>query len=107
MRARTLGGVPLARAWQCALAGRAALWAVLAAALATRPRTPLTERALAWARAEITAACSEAAAGSRDEAFLPAPAELDAELASVLAPIGDVDPQLPAERWDLDPLLRR
>jgi hypothetical protein len=25
----------------------------------------------------------------------------------VLAPIGNVEQQLPAERWELDPLLRR
>jgi hypothetical protein len=83
------------------------MWAVLAAALAARPRTPLTERALAWARAELAVARGEAAAGTRDEAFLPSAVELDADLAAVVAPIGDVDPLLPAERWDLDPLLRR
>ena len=43
----------------------------------------------------------------REEAFLPAPAELDAAMAEVLAPIGNVEQQLPAERWELDPLLRR
>jgi hypothetical protein len=43
----------------------------------------------------------------REEAFLPAGAALDDAVASVLAPIGDVEPQLPAERWELDPLLRR
>jgi alkylation response protein AidB-like acyl-CoA dehydrogenase len=107
LRARKLGGEPLSRAWQCALAGRAALWAVLVAALGTRPQDALTERARAWARAELAAACGEAAGGVREEAFLPAAAELDATLAAVLAPIGDVEQQLPAERWELDPLLRR
>jgi hypothetical protein len=107
LRARKLGGEPLSRAWQCALAGRAGLWAVLAAALGTRPETALQQRALAWARAERAAACGEAAGGTREEAFLPAAAELDAALASVLAPIGDLEPRLPAERWELDPLLRR
>jgi alkylation response protein AidB-like acyl-CoA dehydrogenase len=107
LRARKLGGEPLSRAWQCALAGRAGLWAVLVAALGARPAAPLQQRALAWARAELAAACGEAAGGTREEAFLPATAELDAALASVLAPIGDVEPQLPAERWELDPLLRR
>jgi alkylation response protein AidB-like acyl-CoA dehydrogenase len=110
MRARQLGGEPLSRAWQCALAGRAGMWAVLVAALgAARVSGPraLQEHALAWARAEFAAACAEATGGVREEAFLPAAAELDAALAAVLAPIGDVEPQLPTERWELDPLLRR
>ena len=107
MRARKLGGEALSRAWQCALAGRAALWAVLAAALEARSAGPLDARALAWARAELAAACADAAAGVREEAFLPGGAELESALATVLAPIGDVEQQLPAERWDLDPLLRR
>jgi alkylation response protein AidB-like acyl-CoA dehydrogenase len=110
LRARTLGGEKLSRAWQCALAGRAALWAVLAAALAgkaARRPAALHERALAWARAEREAACAEAGAGVREEAFLPAAAELDEAVAAVLEPIGDVEQQLPAERWELDPLLRR
>ncbi len=110
MRARKLAAEPLSRAWQCALAGRAALWAVLVAALRAqpggRPRS-LQEHALAWAGAELAAACAEATGGVREETFLPAGAELDAALAAVLAPIGDVEPQLPAERWELDPLLRR
>jgi alkylation response protein AidB-like acyl-CoA dehydrogenase len=110
LRARRLGGEPLSRAWQCALAGRAATWAVLAAALAAKPegRPPaLQEHALAWARAELAAACAEAAGGMREEAFLPAGAALDEAVAAVVAPIGDVELQLPAERWELDPLLRR
>jgi alkylation response protein AidB-like acyl-CoA dehydrogenase len=110
LRARTFGGEPLARAWQCALAGRAALWAVLAAALAAKPEgrpAELQAHALAWARAERAAACAEAAGGVREEAFLPAGVALDAAVASVVAPIGDVELQLPAERWELDPLLRR
>jgi alkylation response protein AidB-like acyl-CoA dehydrogenase len=110
LRARKLGGEPLSRAWQCALAGRAALWAVLVAALAAKPEgrpAELQAHALAWARAEREAACAEAAAGVREEAFLPAGVALDAAVASVVAPIGDVELQLPAERWELDPLLRR
>jgi alkylation response protein AidB-like acyl-CoA dehydrogenase len=110
LRARTLGGEKLSRAWQCALAGRAGMWAVLAAALgATAGKRPpaLQEHALAWARAEREAACAEAAAGVREEAFLPAAAALDEAVAAVLEPIGDVDLQLPAERWELDPLLQR
>jgi alkylation response protein AidB-like acyl-CoA dehydrogenase len=110
LRARRLGGEPLSRAWQCALAGRAAMWAVLAGALAAapggRPRA-LQERALAWARAELAAACAEAGAGVREEGFLAGGAELDEAVGAVLAPIGDVEQQLPAERWELDPLLRR
>ena len=110
LRTRSVGGEKLSRAWQCALAGRAGMWAVLAAALgataASRPRA-LHEHALAWARAERAAACAEAAGGVREEAFLPAGAALDEAVAAVLAPIGDVEQQLPAERWELDPLLRR
>ena len=83
------------------------MWAVLVAALGARPAGALEERALAWARAELDAACAEAAGGVREEAFLPAGAALDDALAAVLAPIGDVEQQLPAERWELDPLLRR
>ena len=98
---------PLSRDWQCALAGHAAMWAVLVAALGARPASALRERARAWARAELDAACANASAGVREEAFLPAASELDAAMAAVTAPIGDVDLQLPAERWELDPLLRR
>ncbi len=110
LRSRTLGGEKLSRAWQCALAGRAALWAVLAAALAAtaarRPRA-LQEHALAWATAERERACAEAGGGGPLEAFLPAAAALDEAVAAVVEPIGDVEQQLPAERWELDPLLRR
>jgi alkylation response protein AidB-like acyl-CoA dehydrogenase len=107
LRARKLGAEPLSRDWQCALAGQAAMWAVLVAALDARPGGALRERARAWAKAELEAACANAAGGVREEAFLPAAADLDAAMASVLAPIGDVEQQLPAERWELDPLLRR
>ena len=107
LRARTLGGEPLSRDWQCALAGHAAMWAVLVAALGARPGGSLRERARAWARAELAAACVEAAGGVPEEAFLPASAELDAAIATVLDPIGNVEQKLPAERWELDPLLRR
>jgi alkylation response protein AidB-like acyl-CoA dehydrogenase len=107
LRARKLGGELLSRAWQCALAGRAAMWAVLLAALGARPAGALREHAQAWARAEFAAACAEATVGVREEAFLPAAAELDAAVVAVLTPIGNVEQQLPAERWELDPLLRR
>ncbi|MEX2205348.1 MAG: acyl-CoA dehydrogenase family protein [Myxococcota bacterium] len=107
MRSRKLADDALSRDWQCALAGHAAMWAVLVAALGARSGGALRERALAWARAEFAAACANAAGGVREEAFLPAAAQLDEAIASVLAPIGDVEQQLPTERWELDPLLRR
>jgi alkylation response protein AidB-like acyl-CoA dehydrogenase len=110
LRSRALGGEKLSRAWQCALAGRAALWAVLAAALgATAERRPasLQAHALAWARAERERACAEASGGVRLEAFLPATAALEEAVAAVVEPIGHVEQQLPAERWELDPFLRR
>jgi alkylation response protein AidB-like acyl-CoA dehydrogenase len=110
LRERTLGGEKMSRPWQCALAGRAALWAVLAAALGAKPGgrpAALQAHAQAWADGELAAACAEAASGTREEAFLPAGAALDEAVAATLAPIGDVEQQLPAERWDLDPLLRR
>jgi alkylation response protein AidB-like acyl-CoA dehydrogenase len=111
LRERALGAEEkLSRAWQCALAGRAALWAVLAAALAAKPGgrpAALQAHALAWAGAELETACDEAARGSREETFLPSALALDEAVAAVVTPIGDVEQQLPAERWDLDPLLRR
>jgi alkylation response protein AidB-like acyl-CoA dehydrogenase len=110
LRARKLDGEPLARPWQCALAGQAAQWAVLSAALGAAPNgraAALQESARAWARAELDAACSAAREGVREEAFLLAGAALDDAVAAVLAPAGDVELSLPGERWELDPLLRR
>ena len=108
MRARKLGSEPLSRAWQCALAGRAAMWAVLVAALARAAgrRAPASARWPGRARSSTPPARRRRAACARKRSC-PAAAELDAALAEVLAPIGDVEPQLPTERWELDPLLRR
>lgn len=69
---------------QCALAGRAALWEVLAGVAedtAACAPTPSRERAAAWARAHA--------------------------IAGFTASIGDVDPQLPGGCEEIDRRLRR
>ena len=107
MRAR---GGDLPRPWQCALAGHAALWALLAAAAArdvARRSDERDARTAAWAHSRFASACACAASGSEDERMLVAPAEAEAAIAVYADAIGDVEQQLPGGREELDPLLRR
>jgi alkylation response protein AidB-like acyl-CoA dehydrogenase len=109
VRGRKLAGEAMPRSWQCALAGRAATWALLKAAFAARPERALERRAqiAAWLDARFAASCDEAARGALEEVVLGDPAGLEADAAALCAPIGDVEQALPGERLELDPLLRR
>lgn len=114
MRGRRFAAVgpaaDLPRPWQCALAGWAAAWALLAAAgereLQTTRSEPLA-RAVAWARLRFGEACAAAAGGSSREHALLSAADAEACVAGYAHTIGDVEQQLPGEREGLDPLLRR
>ncbi len=110
MRGRRLAATELPRPWQCALAGWAAMWALLAAAGAKdleRRKDPALARAVEWARLRFADASTAAASGSTREQAMPSAVEAEAWIASYATSIGDVDQQLPGERHDLDPLLRR
>jgi alkylation response protein AidB-like acyl-CoA dehydrogenase len=99
-----------ARAWQAAVAGEAALWACLLSAHRKRApsaRTDATARTAGWLEARFEAACRHAASGDPREALLVSAADLESEVARLVAPIGDVELQSPGERRDRDPLLRR
>jgi alkylation response protein AidB-like acyl-CoA dehydrogenase len=98
------------RAWQAAVAGEAALWACLLAAHRKRSGaggSAGTARTAAWLAARFDAACRHAAQGDPREPLLVSAADLEPELARLVAPIGDVELLSPGERRERDPLLRR
>jgi alkylation response protein AidB-like acyl-CoA dehydrogenase len=99
------------RTWVVALAGDAAVWALLAAAaeaeLTRAPERPAATRAAEWAQLRFAEACARASAGSSGERVIVDPAEAEAIAASWSEAIGDVEQCLPGERRGLDPLLRR
>jgi alkylation response protein AidB-like acyl-CoA dehydrogenase len=109
LRARA-DAAKLSRAWQCALGGQAASWSVTAALLArdaARAGDVSAARAAEWARRCFEGVCAEAGAGGVAEAVRLDPPDV-AKLAEEYAgAIGDVEQQLPGERRELDPLLRR
>jgi alkylation response protein AidB-like acyl-CoA dehydrogenase len=98
-----------ARAWQANLAGRAALWALLAAiGDADRGQRATGESAARWARRgfdELLAAVGDGP--DRSDAVLE-PADLEKSVARFAAEIGDVaQRQQWGERRGVDPILRR
>jgi alkylation response protein AidB-like acyl-CoA dehydrogenase len=98
------------RPWQCALAGQAAIWSLLAAAAERdleREPSLERERAAAWADSQAAEACREAAHGASVERILPSAAEAEAAIARFAETIGDVDQALPGGREEYDALLRR
>jgi alkylation response protein AidB-like acyl-CoA dehydrogenase len=106
MRARS----GLSRPWQCALAGWAAIWAVLAAtadAALARHSTIDRERTALFAHARFRAACRDAAGGAEAEKIIPTPSEVEDSVAAFSSAIGDVDQHLPGGREEIDPLLLR
>jgi alkylation response protein AidB-like acyl-CoA dehydrogenase len=109
LRRRELaGGGGLPRPWQQALAGRAAVWALVAAELRGAPPGPLPAEALReWGRLRFERACADAERGAPEEALLRPPSELEKAVALLGASVGDSEQSLPGEKLDLDPLLRR
>ena len=104
------GGVALARAFECALAGWAGLWALVrgvAEGSLRQGASPERERTARWARRRFEEAATRAGAGGADELLLLDPGELDKALAGLADTIGDVDQTLPGGREERDALLRR
>jgi alkylation response protein AidB-like acyl-CoA dehydrogenase len=99
------------RAWLVALAGPAAVWALLVASaeaeLAEGATRPGLARAAEWARHAFAEVCARAAAGSASERAIVAAPEAEAIAASWSDAIGDVEPRMPGERRGLDRLLHR
>jgi len=114
LRGRRFEGAPGSaeppRPWQCALAGQAAMWALLVGAASKdleRAPSDALARARDWGRLMLGTACAEAAtAPARERAILELGAA-EAAVAGYASSIGDVEQTLPGERWGLDPLLRR
>lgn len=113
MRARTglrghaEGEDPPKRTWQVALAGWVGLWAVVCGALEQRATAGgASERHVAWARACFEDACRRALEGTVDEIPMPSPHEIAKAVASYGAELGEIEQRLPAEKNELDPLLR-
>jgi alkylation response protein AidB-like acyl-CoA dehydrogenase len=107
LRARTLAGGAGEpdRAWQCALAGQAVMWALAAAVLARDPGAPPSERA--WAEVRFSEALAALRAGGAAERVLHDPVTAQKIVAGYADAIGDIDQNLPGERLGLDPLLRK
>jgi alkylation response protein AidB-like acyl-CoA dehydrogenase len=103
-------GVAQLRTFQVAVAGWAAVWALLAGVAAqdaSSTKSAQAERTLAWAEQRFAEACSRAGAASpRERSMLDAAAAEEA-VARFAASIGDVDLTLAAEKRDFDPLLLR
>jgi hypothetical protein len=108
LRARPLsrpaGGEP-DRAWQCALAGQGAMWALVTALLAREAGSAPSEAA--WARLRFDEALAALRAGGAAERVLHDPVTAQKIVAGYADAIGDVDQTLPGERLGVDPLLRK
>jgi alkylation response protein AidB-like acyl-CoA dehydrogenase len=111
LRGRAAAGQELPRAWLVALAGPAALWAVLLAALeaelAGGRERPGAARAADWARLVFAETCERVTSGTAAERLIVAASEAETIAASWSDAIGDVEQRMPGERRGLDPLLRR
>jgi len=111
LRERSAGGPDeaLPRTWQCALAGWAGAWALVAGSLsqdaAQRP-APESSRIAAWAAARLDAALERMQRASAEErSLLGTPVEK--AVAELSGSIGEPEQAMPGERLGLDPLLRR
>lgn len=104
-------GAPGARrAWECAVLGRAALFALTGAAAAQAHREgglAEGELAVAWLSARFDAACAAVRAPAPDELAMIEPATLEKLVEAYAGAIGDVEQHLPGGREERDPLLRR
>jgi len=97
------GGRASARAWQAALAGEAAEWALLAAAARGRGSAHAGD----WALARFREALARAAGGAPHTPPLLASDEARKAVDAFTAEIGDCEQALPGERTERDPLLSR
>ncbi|MCX5739882.1 MAG: hypothetical protein NTZ61_15565, partial [Proteobacteria bacterium] len=103
-------GVAQLRTFQVAVAGWAAVWALLAGVAAqdaARKPSPQSERTLAWAEQRFAEACARAGSVSPRERSMLDAAAADEAVAHFAQSIGDVDLTLAAEKRDFDPLLLR
>ncbi|MGH0037949.1 MAG: acyl-CoA dehydrogenase family protein [Myxococcota bacterium] len=98
------------RTWQTDRAGRIAIRAFVAAALAARSRRTddaLAGQAAAWARLHLEDECRAAETSDARDQLLVEPASLRKAVDSLADAIGDIDPRLAGERRGVDPLIRR
>jgi alkylation response protein AidB-like acyl-CoA dehydrogenase len=100
------------RSWVVALAGHAAVWAVLAAVaaaeLARTPGQPGGSEAAEWAQLGFAEACARASAGGGpSERAIVGPAAAEAIAAGWATSIGDVEQRASGERRGLDPMFGR
>jgi alkylation response protein AidB-like acyl-CoA dehydrogenase len=114
LRGRRFEGAPAApeppRPWQCALAGWAAVWALVVAATAQaaeRTAGPASALALEWGRLELEKACARAASAPSEERAILDVGAAEACVAAFESSIGDVEPTMPGAREERDALLRR
>jgi len=103
-------GIAQLRTFQVAVAGWAAVWALLAGVAAQdAAHTPSAqaERTCAWAEQRFAEACARAGSVSPRERSMLDAAAAEAAVAHFAKSIGDVDLGLAAEKRDFDPLLLR
>lgn len=107
LRGHAAGPEAPKRTWQVALAGSVAMWAVVCGALEQRAVAGgASERHVAWARARFDAACRRALEGAEAEIAMLSPSEIAKAVAAYGAELGEVEQSLPAEKYELDPLLK-
>jgi alkylation response protein AidB-like acyl-CoA dehydrogenase len=99
-------GAALVRPAQHALAGQAAVWALLTAALERHASGDDADAARSFARARFDEALARAAGGDGEMPTL-APIALEKVVEGYAQAIGDPEQSLPGEKLELDPLLRR
>lgn len=104
------GAAGARRAWECATAGRAALFALTCAAAeqaAKRSDLAEGELAVAWLAARFDAACAALRTSAPDELAMIEASTLEKLVERYAGAIGDVEQHLPGGREERDPLLRR
>ena len=100
----------LPRAWQCALAGSAASWALVAAVAAqdaARAPAPELARVADWSRRQFADSLERATRGAPAESVLFDATQAEKAVSALAESVGDPEPRLPGEKRGLDPLLRR
>ena len=97
------GGRVLQRAWEAGLAGEVAEWALLAAASQRVGHA----HAVDWTRARLREAAARATGEADSGMPLLPTSEAQKAVDAYATEIGDVEQQLPGNRQERDPLLRR
>jgi len=106
---RGRGGIAELRTWQVAVAGWAAMWALVAGVAAqdaAHAKGAQAERTASWAAQRFAEACARAGEPGPRERALFDPTTAEEVIAGFAETIGDVDPGVVGEKRDYDPLLR-